>query len=156
MSLVSLIIALLLEQWRPLGDRKSLVFPLVRFADYLQHHFNAGERQHGVIAWVLCVLPAVLLSIAVYYMLFRMSWVMALAFNVLILYLTMGFRQVGHYFTDIQLALKSGDLDKARALLSQWRGASCEGLSADEVVRLTIEEALLASYQHVFAVVVWF
>ena len=156
MSLISLIIALLLEQWRPLADRKSLMFPLVRLADYLQHHFNAGERQHGMIAWALGVVPAVLLSIAVYYLLFHMSWLMALAFNVLMLYLTMGFRRVGHFFTDIQLALKSDDLDRARALLGQWRGASCERLGAEEVVRLTIEEALLASYQHVFAVVFWF
>ncbi len=156
MSLISLIIALLLEQWRPLADRKSLVSPLERFADYLQHHFNAGERQHGMIAWGLGVLPAVLLSIGVYYLLLHMSWVLALAFNVLILYLTMGFRQVGHYFTDIQWALKSGDLDRARAILGQWRGASCERLSADEVARLTIEDALLASYQYVFAVVFWF
>ncbi len=156
MSLISLIIALLLEQWRPLADRKFLVSPIVRFADYLQQHFNAGERQHGIIAWALGVVPAVLLSIGLYYLLFHLSWVLALAFNVLILYLTMGFRQVGHYFTDIHWALKSGDLDKARTILGQWRGASSERLNSEEVIRLTIEEALLASYQHVFAVVFWF
>ena len=156
MSLVSLIIALLLEQWRPLSGRKSLVSPLLRFADYLQQHFNAGERQHGIIAWALGVAPAVLLSIGVYYLLFHLSWVLALAFNVAILYMTMGFRQVSHYFTDIHWALKSGDLNQARAILGQWRGASCERLSSEEVVRLTIEEALLASYQHVFAVAFWF
>ena len=68
----------------------------------------------------------------------------------------MGFRQVGHYFTDIHWALKSGDLERARAILGQWRGASCERLNAEEVARLTIEEALAASYQHVFAVAFWF
>ena len=156
MSLVSLIIALLLEQWRPLADRKELVSWAVRFADYLQQHFNAGERGHGVIAWVLGVVPAMLLAALAYYLLHRLSPLLALAFNVLILYVTMGFRQVGHYFTDIHWALKSGDLDQARAILGQWRGASCERLNAEEVARLTIEEALVASYQHVFAVVFWF
>jgi adenosylcobinamide-phosphate synthase len=156
MSLVSLIIALLLEQWRPLADRKYLVSPALRFADVLQHHFNAGERQHGMIAWCLGVVPAMLLAIALYYLLFRLSPLFALAFNVLILYATMGFRRVGHYFTDIHWALKSGDLDKARAILGQWRNASCDRLSVEEVIRLTIEEALVASYQHVFAVVFWF
>jgi len=156
MSLISLIIALLLEQWRPLADRKYLVSPAMRFADMLQQHFNAGQRQHGIIAWVLGVVPATLLAIAAYYLLYHLSPLLALGFNVLILYLTMGFRQVGHYFTDIHWALKSGDLDKARAILGQWRGASCERLSAEEVVRLTIEEALVASYQHVFAVAFWF
>lgn len=156
MSLISLIIALLLEQWRPLADRKYLVSRAERFADYLQQHFNAGERGHGMIAWALGVLPAMLLATAAYYLLYRLSPFLALAFNVLILYMTMGFRQVGHYFTDIHWALKSGDLDRARTILGQWRGASCERLSAEEVTRLTIEEALLASYRHVFAVVFWF
>jgi len=156
MSLISLIIALLLEQWRPLADRGYLISLVHRFADFLQQHFNAGERAHGVIAWMLGVLPATLLAIAAYYLLYILSPLLALAFNVLILYMTMGFRQVGHYFTDIHWALKSGDFDKARAILGQWRGASCERLNAEEVVRLTIEEALVASYQHVFAVVFWF
>ena len=156
MSLISLIIALLLEQWRPLADRKYLVSRAERFANFLQQHFNAGERQHGVIAWMLGVVPVTLAAIAVYYLLHRLSPLLALAFNVLILYVTMGFRQVSHYFTDIHWALKSGDLDKARTTLGQWLGASCERLSAQEVVRLTIEEALVASYQHVFAVVFWF
>ena len=128
----------------------------MRFADFLQQHFNAGERGHGVIAWVLGVVPAMLLAALAYYLLHRLSPLLALAFNVAILYVTMGFRQVGHYFTDIHWALKSGDLGQARAILGQWRGASCERLNAEEVARLTIEEALVASYQHVFAVVFWF
>ena len=156
MSLISLILALLLEQWRPLADRKFLLSPAVRFAEFLQHHFNAGERAQGVIAWTLGVIPATLLSVGAYYLLYRLSPFLALAFNVLILYLTMGFRHVGHYFTDIHWALKSGDLDKARAILGLWRGASCERLSTEEVIRLTMEEALVASYQHVFAVAFWF
>ena len=156
MSLISLIIALLLEQWRPLAERKYLASPAVRFADFLLHHFNAGERAHGMIAWALGVVPATLLAIGAHYLLYHLSWLLALAFNVLILYMTMGFRQVGHYFTDIHWALKSGDLDQARALLGQWRGANCARLSLEEVVRLSIEEALVASYRHVFAVVFWF
>lgn len=156
MSLISLIIALLLEQWRPLADRKSLVSQAEHFADFLQQHFNAGERSHGMIAWVLGVVPAMLLALAAYYLLYRLSPLLAVAFNVLILYVTMGFRHVSHYFTDIHWALKSGDLDEARAILGEWRGASCERLNAEEVIRLTIEEALIASYRHVFAVVFWF
>ena len=156
MSLISLIIALLLEQWQPLAERKELVSRAERFADFLQRNFNAGERTHGMIAWVLGVVPAMLLAIVAYYLLHRLSPLLALAFNVLILYVTMGFRHVGHYFTDIHWALKSGDLDRARAILGQWSGASCERLNAEEVARLTIEEALAASYRHVFAVVFWF
>jgi adenosylcobinamide-phosphate synthase len=156
MSLISLIIALVLEQWRPLAERKYLLSMLVRCANFLQRHFNAGEHHHGAIAWALGVVPAMLLAIAAYYLLYQLSWLLALALNVLTLYVTMGFRQVGHYFTDIHWALKNDDLEKARSTLSEWRGVSCERLSAEEVARCAIEEALVASHHHVFAVVFWF
>jgi adenosylcobinamide-phosphate synthase len=82
--------------------------------------------------------------------------VFAWAFNVLVLYLTMGFRQFSHYFTDIHQALRDGKLDEARRLLSDWRGAPAHELNAEEVARLAIEEALLASLRNVFGVIVWF
>ena len=156
MSLISLIIALALEQWRPLAERKALLSTLIRCANFLERHFNAGERHHGIIAWALGVIPAMLVAIGAYYLLRHMSPFLALALNVLTLYLTMGFRQVSHYFTDIHWALKNGDLDKARAVLGEWRGVNCERLGSEEVARLAIEEALAASHHHVFAVVFWF
>jgi cobalamin biosynthesis protein CobD/CbiB len=80
----------------------------------------------------------------------------ALAWNVLILYLTMGFRQFSHYYTDIQLALRMEDLPRARQLLAEWRGRSADGLSSSDVARLAIEEALASSHRHVFGVLLWF
>ena len=57
MTLVSIILVLALEQWRPLAERQALAGALHRYAAFLAKHFNAGERQHGVIAWLLAVLP---------------------------------------------------------------------------------------------------
>jgi adenosylcobinamide-phosphate synthase len=82
--------------------------------------------------------------------------VFAWAFNVLVLYLTMGFRQFSHYFTDIHLALRAGKLDEARVLLSRWRGLPSHELNAEEVARVAIEQALIASHRNVFGVIVWF
>src|SRR5205823_6620271 len=79
-----------------------------------------------------------------HYLLHAMHGLLALVFNVAVLYLTLGFRQFSHYFTDIQLAVKSGDIERARSLLEQWRGASGVVRNREEVIRLTIEEALLA------------
>src|SRR5258706_514659 len=79
-----------------------------------------------------------------------------LAFILAVLYLTLGFRQFSHNFTDIQLAIKAGDLDRARSLLDGWRGASGVVHTREEVVRLTIEEALVASHRHVFGVLLWY
>ena len=156
MSLFSLITALLLEQLHPLSSRKQMFAWLNNYVHFFQHHFNAGEHKHGKIAWLIAVLLPMLLSSGIYWLLFRASPVFAWAFCVLVLYLTMGFRQSSHYFTDIHRDLRDGELDKARSMLSEWRGTPCHELNAEEVARVTIEEALLASHHHVFGVMIWF
>lgn len=156
MSLLSLIAALLLEQLQPLSSRKSISGWLAEYAVFFQQHFNAGARRHGVIAWSLAVLPPVLACLLLYGMLVHVNLLFGWAFSVLVLYFTMGFRRFSHYFTDIHNALRDDDLERARVLLSEWHGVPCHELNAQEVARVTIEEALLASHRHVFGVVVWF
>ena len=156
MSLFALITALLLEQLHPLSARKYLYGWLSGYAGYFQHNFNAGEHRHGRIAWLVAVLPLVAGAAVAYRLLYQAQPVLAWAFNVLVLYLTMGFRQFSHYFTDIHLALRAGRLDEARGLLSRWRGWSAQELNAEEVARVTIEQALIASQRNVFGVIVWF
>ncbi len=156
MTFMSLLAALLLEQLRPLPDRVRVGRPLRSGFDFIEHHLNAGEHHHGVTAWLLTVLPLVALSWVIYYALDQVSFVLAWAWNVLILYLTMGFRQFSHHFTDIHRALAAGDLPQARALMGAWRGRSADELNSTEIARLAIEEALMASHHHVFGVLFWF
>ena len=56
MAILAIIAALLLEQWRPLDDRKAVFAALAAWADWLERSFNAGEARHGVIAWLLAAL----------------------------------------------------------------------------------------------------
>ena len=156
MSLFALIAALLLEQLQPLSSRKYLHGWLSGYVRFFQQHFNAGQRKHGKIAWLLAVLPLLVGVAALSWLLYHAHPVFAWAFNVLVLYLTMGFRQFSHYFTDIHHALRDGRLDEARVLLTQWRGIPSHELNAEEVARVTIEEALIASHRNVFGVIVWF
>jgi adenosylcobinamide-phosphate synthase len=156
MSVLAIVAALVIEQWRPLGDRKSVSAALAAWAGWLERSFNGGERQHGIVAWLVAVLPPVLVVIVVHELLQAAGWFFALLFNVAILYLTLGFRQFSHYFTDIQLAIKAGDIDRARALLEEWRGASGVLRPREEVIRLSIEEALVAAHRHVFGVLLWY
>jgi len=156
MSLFALITALLLEQIHPLSSRKYLFGLLSGYVKFFQQHFNAGQQRHGKIAWLLAVLPMLAGAIVLYQLLYRVNPIFAWAFNVLVLYLTMGFRQFSHYFTDIHQALRNGRLDEARRLLSDWRGMTSHELNAEEVARLTIEQALIASHRNVFGVIVWF
>ncbi|MFZ3018734.1 MAG: CobD/CbiB family protein [Gallionella sp.] len=156
MSLFALIFALLLEQLHPLSSRKSLYGWLSGYANFFEHHFNAGEQRHGKVAWLLAVLPLLFGAVLLYWLLYRVHPLFAFAINILVLYLTMGFRQFSHYFTDIHQALRDGELDRARSLLAAWRGEPAHELNAEEVARVTIEQALLSSHRNVFGVIVWF
>lgn len=156
MTLLSLILALALEQWRPIGDRRALLEPLARYAALLERTFNAGERNHGVVAWCLGALPLAVGAWLLYELAYRLNPLLALIFNVAVLYVTVGFRQESHFFTDIHAALKEGDLDRARRVLGEWRGQGCDGLSSGDIARLTIESALAASHRYVFGAIFWF
>lgn len=61
-------------------------------------------------------LPAALVQ-GLYVFLLFMQPLLAMLLGIAVLYLTMGFRQFSHFFTDIHLALRTGELDRARALL---------------------------------------
>lgn len=156
MTLISLIAAFLIEQVQPLDVAKWVRAPLGRVAEYFEARFNDGQARHGMIAWILAVAPPALAVGALYHVLDRIHPLFALVLNVGVLYLTMGFRHVSHYFTDVHEALRKGELDRARALIAAWRGRGAEHLSSSDVARLAIEEALVASHRHVFGVAFWF
>lgn len=152
MSLLSLIAVFLLEQLQPLDYRRVVAEPLGAWADWIETRFNAGAYRHGVLAWCIAVLFPVLIAALAYWALYALNPIFGWLLNVGVLYLTMGFRQFSHHYTEIQLALRGGDLERARQLLGEWQGISTYGLSSEDVARLSIEGALAASHRHVFAV----
>jgi len=156
MSVLAIMAALLLEQWRPLDHGRTVHAWLSAWAAWLEQAFNGGERRHGMVAWLVAVLPPVAAAILIHQLLAAAHFLLAAAFNVAVLYFTLGFRQFSHHFTEIQLAVKSGDVERARQLLEEWRGASGVVRTREEVIRLSIEEALVASHRHVFGVLLWY
>lgn len=156
MSLFTLIIVFLLEQVSPLPYQRLVARPVQSLADWVAARCNAGGYRHGITAWLLIVVPAVLFSLLLYVLLYRVHPLLALALNVGLLYLTMGFRQFSHHYTEIQLALRLGDVEEARRLLAEWQGRPTSLLGASDISRLAIEQALADSHRHVFAVLLWF
>jgi adenosylcobinamide-phosphate synthase len=156
MSLFALIVALLLEQLHPLSVRKYLHdWPQV-YVDYFQHLFNSGEYRHGKIAWWLAVVPLLLLVVLTQWGLTYIHPILSLIFNILALYLCMGFGKYSHYFTEVQQALRTENREAAHTLLSKLRGQPSQGLNTEELARLTIETSLVALHRHLFGVIVWF
>lgn len=162
MTFVSVLLALILEQFRPLPARNpvySLADDLVRAA---ARHLNAGERRHGVVAWWLLIGGVFASALTIDWLCGEFGgWLTQTALAVVVLYLTLGFRQFSHPFTEIQFALETGNLAHARAVLTEWMQEtypefSADRLEAGDVTRHAIERALMLSHRHVFGVFFWF
>ncbi|MGQ0750795.1 MAG: CobD/CbiB family protein [Betaproteobacteria bacterium] len=150
MTFLSLIAALLLEQLRPLRPGNAVHLLYVRYVVHLETRFNGGRGEHGIIAWVLAVVPLVAAAAVIQFLLYRASPLLAWGWNVAVLYCTVGFRQFSHPYTQILQALQEGRLDEARACLAAWRGELAADASGSEISRVAIEQGLLSAHRHVF------
>jgi cobalamin biosynthesis protein CobD/CbiB len=156
MTFLALLAALLLEQVRPLRYPNHAQLLFTRYARHLARQFDGGEYRHGAIAWLLVIVPAVVLAGALSVVLHPMSALVGWLWNVLVLYLTMGLRQFSHHFNEIGEALRESRLDAARERLGRWRGDGAAQVTEGEVARAAIELALVASHRHVFGTIAWF
>jgi len=155
MSVLAIIVALLLEQWRPVDERRALHEALARGVAALERSLEGGASQ-GMLTWLLAVVPACVLAVALHGLLSAWSGLFGFLFDVGVLYLTLGFRRFSHGFTLIQSAIKTGDVDRARELIGAWREEEVPDRDREEVIRLTIEEGLIASHRHLFGVMLWY
>ncbi len=156
MSFFAVLLALLIEQLKPLPRDNWVHETLASWVRWTGRNFDAGERHHTRVVWAVSVLVPAVLAGAMYVGLRHYSLFLALAFDVLMLYLTLGFRQFSHYYTDIREALDRGDEAQARQLLGEWRHLDASELPRTEVLRHIIEHSLLAAHRHVFGVFFWF
>ena len=156
MNFVAIVAALALEQWRAFQWRGAFQRAFVRYAHTLERRFNAGTAQQGAIAAVLALLPALALGTGIYLALATVHPLLALAWDVAILYLLVGFRHFSHAFSAIAEVLRSGDALTARRHLSAWCGIEVSAATAAELPKLAIEQGIRDSYRHVFGTLFWF
>ena len=156
MSFFAVLFALLIEQARPLARGNWIHATFRSWARWTSRNLDAGKPQHGWIAWSVAVLLPSLVTLLIHWALWYVTPLLAFAWSVGILYVTLGFRQFSHYFTDIRDALDDGDEDAARELLAEWRQVDASELPRSEIVRHVIEYSVLAAHRHVFGVLGWF
>ena len=133
MNFLAIIIALALEQWRSFAWRNTVQRTFVRYARALERRFNAGAAQQGAVTTLFALAPPVVLASAGYAVLNEVHPLLALAWNVVILYPLVGFRHFSHTFSAIGDALKAGDAISARKLLVGWRGTDSSAATAEEI-----------------------
>ncbi|PHV10808.1 CobD/CbiB family protein [Chitinimonas sp. BJB300] len=156
MTWLALVLALVLEQLRPLERGNVLYAGYRSFSEAVERNFNAGEYRHGVVGWLIAVITPTALVLLVWGGLYWVHWALAWLFGLAVLYVTMGFRQFSSAFTGVADALKEGDLPTARQLLAGWTREPSSELSDNEVARLAIEQGLIDAYRHVFGPMFWF
>ena len=156
MSFFAVLFALILEQARPLARGNWVHAAFLGWARWGHRSLDAGKPHHGWITWVFVVMLPTLLAVLVHWLLWQVNVLLAFAWSVAVLYLTLGFRQFSHYFTDIRNALDDGNEDMARELLAEWRQVDASELPRSEIVRHVIEYSVLSAHRHVFGVLGWF
>ncbi len=156
MKFLVLLAALVFEHWRPLRHDNAVHVAYRQFAGYVRHLLDAGQYRQGAWAWMVVVLPWVVLTYILQGWFAHINGALALLFGAGVLYVIIGFRKFINYFNEINRLMKIGEWGAARELLRQWRNADCGALDSNAIARVAIELGLMASHRHVFGPVAWF
>ena len=157
MSFFAILLALLIEQARPMARHNAVYAGVRAWALWAGRNFDAGKQQHAWVVWGLTVLLPSLLVLGVHWLLLWVAgWPLAMVWSVVVLYITLGFRQFSHNFTRIRDALDEGDEARARELLAQWQQVDASALPRSEIVRHVIEYSVISAHRHVFGVLAWY
>lgn len=156
MSFFAVLFALLIEQVKPLPRDNPVHHALVAWVGWTGRTFDAGRPQHAWVVWLIGVLAPSMAVAVVWWWVNQVSSLAGLVLMAALLYVTLGFRQFSHFFTDIREALNRGDESEARRLLAEWRHLDASELPRTDLLRHVIEHALLAAHRHVFGVFFWF
>jgi adenosylcobinamide-phosphate synthase len=156
MSFFAVLFALMIEQLKPLPRDNWVHDTLISWTGWAGRNFDAGRDRHAIVVWCVTVLAPAIVACLGHWALLQVSALGAFAFDIVVLYLTLGFRQFSHYFTDIRAALDRGDETEVRRLLAEWRHLDASELPRTELLRHVLEHSLLAAHRHVFGVFFWF
>jgi adenosylcobinamide-phosphate synthase len=147
---LAVLIALLLDAW--LGEPRRF-HPLVGFgklADYTEQKFYADSRLHGFIAVLLLVAPLILLTSFIN----LIPW--HFIFDILVLYLAIGWNSLGTHARLVRNALREGNLQTARQFVGMIVSRDTTELNRIGVTQGTIESVLENGNDAIFGVIFWF
>jgi len=156
MNFLAIFVAFLLEQARPLASDNPAHQWVSVWTRWARRTLDAGQVQHGWLAWGLAAGVPTVTAAVVHIALWRFSVLLSFGWLVFVLYLTLGFRQFSHHFTTIREALEAGDEETARSELADWQEVGVGQLPRQEILRHVIEHSALAAHRHVFGVLLCF
>jgi len=154
MTFFSVLLSLMLEQYRPVNENHWTQRLMRYWIDRVPNYCDTGEITSAKVAIIVLILPPVLLVLMIHLWLIYQLPLLALAWNILIVYSFMGFRQFSFHYRNIQVALQERRIEDAKEELSKWVGPSLQTqtMTETEIVRHTLERAILAVHSNVFGV----
>ena len=156
MSFFAILIALLLEQARPLAYDNPVHAAMRGWVRVVRRNLDAGQSAHGWLAWSLAVGVPALVAWLIHWALHAFSPLVGLLWLVVVLYVTLGFRQFSHHFSDIRQAMEAGDDRTAREKFANWLRVDAQTLPRTELLRQVIEHSVVSAHRHVFGVLIAF
>lgn len=171
MSFFAVLLALMLEQGRPLSSQHPARQGFGAWTVSVRRWIlQAPQRHHSPwLAWSLAALPVTVLVMLLYWLVLWLAWPLALLYSVLVLYMCLGFQQCGLHLRRIRHALANDDLASAQQAWHDWqRPAPCPQSPAfsqpnahshwdwGTLLHQTLVYAVLQAQQQVFGVLFWF
>jgi len=153
MNFFSILIALLLEQYRTVAHQAKVFALFDRYASSLDDLLNSGERHHGIAAWFLAVSPILLIFGALSFLSGWLGAGLGWVIDVLVLTLVLDFRSVLNHLSTLQGDLRHMAREQVAERLG-FPGPTAPALA--ELVARGIELALIDIHTHLLAVLFWY
>ena len=135
--------------------------PLVgfgRMANAIERRLNRGRarRLAGVLAWMLAVLP--LVGFSAWMIALASAWhpFAGLAIHTVLLYFCIGLRSLRDHMLPIARALRSGNVEQARALTSRIVTRDTRHSGEPELAKAAVESLLENGNDAIFGTLFWF
>jgi adenosylcobinamide-phosphate synthase len=135
--------------------------PLVgfgRLAGSVESEFNRGAHRYltGVLAWLVAVVPPVLLASGMIHMVGDMDMMIGAALHAILLYFSLGLRSLRDHAVPIQQALHRRNLSAARTYTARIVSRDTTQSSESDLAKAGVESLLENGNDAVFGTLFWF
>ena len=166
MSVIAILGALFLEQIFPLSSYSKLREILRNAIDYIERALSMDQAKPWQTFWFITLVGGLIAGL-LGYALDSANQLLGLVFTIAILYLTLGIRQFSHHYSNIREAMTAKDDAQARSALVEWLREEAEltgyrgnvqvaQLNEKQIIRQSLEMAILSSLRYVFAGLFWY
>ena len=154
--LIIVLLAILLDHLIP--DRQGIK-PFAWYRDWaesIEERFNGGKRTHGIGAVMLATLPIVAGVMLIHYILGELSWILRVAFDIVVLYLCLDVHRLGKTANAISNSLESGELNEANEKLKDLIGKGAPERTEANIARAAVEGVLKQGNSLIVSPIFWF